>query len=294
MSKLPKEISDVIPEHVKPTHLSQTLPQALTNVGIKHGDVVLIHSDIRSLGPLPINGFKDILPFYLEILRDAVGVEGTLAVPAYFYEYARFGTPFDVETSPVSLSLGSFSRYLANLPHRVRSCNPLQSIAAIGTRAEELAGGDSLSGYGITSPWHRLRTMGGKILFIGVTIQPMTYVHYIEQQYGVPHMYCKIFQTPVYRAGKQLSGHPISAVRYLDYNVIYDLSRFENKLIQLDQLKIASVGHGSIRCVNAQDAFSTGIHCLDGDPYFFLKHPPHFVPGKIPCDGLTEQQSKEL
>lgn len=269
--------------------LSQTLPIALANVGIKPGDVVLIHSDMRALGkPDSITHSREILPFYLQILQNAVGPEGTLAVPAYFYEYARYAIPFDVETSPVSLSLGAFSRYLAALPHRVRSCNPLQSIAAIGKRAQELAGGNSLSGYGITSPWHRLRMIGGKILFIGVTIQPMTYVHYIEQQYGVPHMYCKVFQTPIYRAGNLLSGQPISAVRYLDYDITYDLNNFEAKLIQQNQLKIASVGHGSIRCGSTQEIFDTGISCLDNDPYFFLKHPPCFVPGKIPCDGATE------
>lgn len=270
-------------------NLSESLPVALSEVGISLGDVVLIHSDMRALG-MPENVLhpKDVLPFYLKILQKAVGPEGTLAVPAYFYEYARYGTPFDVDTSPVSLSLGSFSRYVTSLPNRVRSCNPLQSITAIGKRAEELAGGDSLSGYGTTSPWHRLRKMGGKILFIGVTIQPMTYVHYIEQQYGVPHMYCKIFQTPIYRAGKQLLGHPISAVRYLDYDISYDLSKFEAELVQKGVLKITSTSKGTIRCASAQDIYNTGTHCLDIDPYFFLKHPPKFIPGKIPCDGQTD------
>lgn len=269
--------------------LKKTLPIALKQIGIQRGDVVLVHSDLRALGkPDSIEHPRDILPFYLEILQNALGPEGTLAVPAYFYEYARHGISFDVETSPVSLSLGSFSRYLANLPHRVRSCNPLQSIASIGKRAHELTGGDSLSGYGTTSPWHKLKIMGGKLLFIGVTIQPMTYVHYIEQQYGVPHMYCKIFHTPVYRSGKLIPGHPISAVRYLDYDVTYDLTLFENELIRLSKLTIADVGEGSIRCGKAQDIFDVGIDCLDKNPYFFLKHPPHFIPGKIPCDGMTK------
>ncbi|MBA3816415.1 MAG: AAC(3) family N-acetyltransferase [Parachlamydiaceae bacterium] len=268
--------------------LLETLPSALVRVGIKTGDVVLIHSDMRALGmPASISDAKEILPFYLKTLQEAVGQGGTLAVPAYFYEYARYGTPFDTETSPVSLSLGSFSRYVASLPDRVRSCNPLQSIAAIGARAHELAGDDSLSGYGVTSPWHRLRMMGGKILFIGVTIQPMTYVHYIEQQYGVPHMYCKVFQTPVLRAGKQIFGSPVSSVRYLDFDIEYDLNNFETKLIQHKQLEIATVGQGTLRCATAQDVFNTGIQCLDANPYFFLKHPPAFVPGKIPCDGAT-------
>lgn len=261
---------------------------ALHSVGVNKGDIILIHSDLRSLGmPFPLDNPSDLLPFYLTTLQTAVGPEGTLAVPAYFYEYARFGIPFDTETSPVSLPLGSFSSYLNQQPGRIRSCNPLQSIAAIGPKAEQLTGGDSLSGYGTTSPWHRLRMMGGKILFIGVSIQPMTYIHYVEQQYGVPHLYCKVYSTPVFRNRKQVDGTPISAVRYLDFNITYDLALFEDVLLKRDLLKIAKVGKGDVRCVSAQDVYDSGIDCLDKNPYYFLKHPPDFVPGKIPYDGVT-------
>lgn len=262
--------------------------EGLKSVGVQQGDILFVHSDVRALGmPPSITHANEILPFYLQALQHAVGKSGTLAVPAYFYEYARFGTPFDVDSSPVSLPLGSFSHYFNELPGRIRSCNPLQSVAALGAKAEELAGGDSLSGYGAPSPWHRLRMMGGKILFIGVTIQPMTYVHYVEQQYGVPHMYCKIYPTPVLRKGKQIQGRVISAVRYLEFNINYDLANFEKVLLEKKQLKIAEVGKGSVRCVSAQDVYDTGIECLDKNPFFFLKQPPEFVPGKIPCDGFT-------
>lgn len=271
----------------------QGMKDALASIGIQSGDVILVHSDLRALGmPSSLSNPHELLSFYHKALADSIGPEGTLAVPAYFYEYARFGTPFDVENSPVSIPLGSFSRYLERLPGRVRSCNPLQSLAAIGPQAVALAGGTSLSGYGITSPWHRLRMLKGKILFIGVNIQPMTYIHYVEQQYGVPHQYCKIFTTPILRHGKQLQGHPISAVRYLDFDIEYDLSRIENILIEKGFLHIANVGKGTIRCVGAQEVYDTGIACLDKDPYFFLKHRPRFIPGKIPCDGITGQVPK--
>ena len=266
----------------------QGTQDALASLGIKKNDILLVHSDLRALGmPLEMSNPNEIIPFYHKALESVTGTGGTLAVPAYFYDYARFGEPFDVDNSPVSLSLGSFSIYLAGLAGRVRSCNPLQSIAAVGAKAEALAGGNSLSGYGVTSPWHRLREMGGKMLFIGVNIQPMTYVHYIEQQYGVPHLYFKVYSIPVLRGGKKLSGNSVSAVRYLDFGIEYDLSKFEEELTRRGFLKIASLGKGTIRCVGAKEAFETGIECLDKDPYFFLKEPPHFVSGRIPSDGPT-------
>lgn len=263
--------------------------EALAAVDVDLSDVVLMHSDLRAFGiPDGLTNPDEWLPFYLDALQRAAG---TLAVPAYFYEYARHNIPFDVERSPVSLSLGSFSQYLNALPGRVRSCNPLQSIAAIGQHAEVLCGSDSLSGYGVTSPWHRLRLLHGKLLFFGVSLQPMTYIHYVEQQYGVPHLYCKIYETPVLRDGKPLPGHPVSAVRYLDFGIEYDLSRFQALLLSKGLLKTAPLGRGLIHCIGAQDVFEVAVECLDSDPYFFLKSPPRFVPGKIPFDGATSAPS---
>lgn len=259
---------------------AEKFDSALKQIGIVPGDTLFIHSDLRMFKVAE----EDICKFYYSCLNRILGIKGTLAVPAYFYEYARFGETFDVDHSPVSINLGSFSRYIASRPERVRSCNPLQSIAAVGGKAQELCGSLSLSGYGVTSPWHKLREMKGKILFLGVTLQPMTYVHYIEQQYGVPHLYFKAYSHPIFKDGKQLNGKPVSAVRYLDYHIEYDLSRFEQHLMTKGIIKKSDL---PIFAVDAEAVFQEGIKCLDKDVYFFLKHPPKFVPGKIPTDGHT-------
>lgn len=267
---------------------SLDLKAALKGIGLGSGDTVLLHSDLRPFGlPAFANSNEEILRFYYDGLLDVLGKEGTLAVPAYFYEYARYGIPFDTETSPVSKPLGVFSSYINSLPGRVRSCNPIQSIASIGKQAEELCGGGSLSGYGITSPWQRLRKMGGKIAFLGTSIQPMTYVHYIEQHYGVPHLYCKIYPYPVSCNKQPIAGNPISAVRYLHFGVEYELSRFQSDLKTFGALNEAKLNGASLLSVNAEDAFRIGIQMLDKDPYYFLKKPPSFIRGKIPLDGIS-------
>lgn len=266
----------------------QDLRASLTQSGLKEGDSVLVHSDLRVFGmPKDATNREDILKFYYQGFKDILGIQGTLAVPAYFYEYARYGEPFDTETSPVSASLGVFSSYVTSLPHRIRSCNPLQSIAAIGVHAEFLCGSNSLSGYGVTAPWHRLRELKGKMLFLGTTIQPMTFVHYIEQQYGVPHLYFKIYPYPVTRNGQPIQGRPISAVRFLDYGIEYDLKAFQAELEKKGVLRTAALGRSRLLVVDAEAAFLTGIEMLDKNPYAFLKKAPEFVPGKIPTDGVT-------
>ncbi|MFQ5729430.1 MAG: AAC(3) family N-acetyltransferase, partial [Waddliaceae bacterium] len=183
----------------------QLLMDSLKKVGIQQGDTVFIHSDLRPFGfPEEITRRDEILRFYYQGIRDVIGEDGTIAVPAYNYEYARYNLPFDADTSGVSLPLGSFSQYITALPDSIRSLNPLQSIAAIGPNAKKISGGSSLSGYGVTSPWHWLHQLNALFLFLGAPFQSMTFVHHLEQLVGVPHLYFKIFDTPILKNGKTI------------------------------------------------------------------------------------------
>ncbi len=264
----------------------EALITALKALGIEAGDLLLVHSDLRPFR-LPQMPPQEILRFYYDALKEVLGPTGTVAVPAYFYEYARYGEPFDTDLSPVSKPLGVFSAYINALPGRIRSANPLQSLAAIGPHAENLCGGDSLMGYGTNSPWHRLCSLQGKMLFLGVALQPMTFVHHIEQQYGVPHLYQKLYQMPVTRSGKPIPGNPVSSVRYLDYEIVYQLKFFQEELKKRGQLHGTEVERAPLFLVSAQEAFKTGLELLAQNPYCFLQKPPKFVPGKIPTDGYT-------
>ena len=244
------------------------LHEALKSVGISKNDIVLIHSDLRAFGmPEDVLQSDQLLPYYCNAFLDAVD---TLVAPAYYYEYARHNFPFDVDFSPVSMELGSLSRFIAMRPNRVRSCNPLQSLAAIGRQAEMICGGNSLAGYGTSSPWHRIHQHKGKILFFGTTLQPMTYIHHIEQQFGVPHLYLKTFDIPVFRNGKTL-GFPVSAVRYLEFDIQYDLSGFQTLLTEKGVLRSARLGRGEIYSASFDEVFEAAIECLNKDPYAFLK-----------------------
>lgn len=261
--------------------------QTFKRLGVQEGDLLLVHSDLMLLGlPEKARSRQDILEFYLESFQRIIGENGTLSVPAFFYEYARNGEPFDTRHSPVSKSLGAFSAYIGTLPQTIRSGNPLQSIASIGKLAHHISGGNSLCGYGVNSPWDRIRKNNGKIVFVGIGLEVMTYVHHIEQAVGVPHMYWKLYTYPVMRNGEVIPGHPVSAVRYLNYEIEYNLKPFENHLLHKGIAKSLPLGKGKIIVVDAEEAYQEGIRLLEKDIYVFLKHPPKFIPGQIPYDGI--------
>ena len=79
----------------------ESLIDTLLSVGIEKNDTLLVHSDIASFGTTENFSRKEALNIFYEALMEVLGSEGTLCVPAYFYEYARFGIPYDIALSPV-------------------------------------------------------------------------------------------------------------------------------------------------------------------------------------------------
>ena len=73
------------------------LINSFREAGLKEGDTVMVHSDITGFGLVEnFTPLKQVETFY-EAFMVVLGEEGTLCVPAYFYEYARYGIPYDVK-----------------------------------------------------------------------------------------------------------------------------------------------------------------------------------------------------
>ena len=198
-----------------------SLVDALLSVGIEKNDTILVHSDIASFGTTENFSRKDALNIFYESFMEVLGNEGTLCVPAYFYEYARFGIPYDISLSPVSKELGVFSRFINSLPESKRSCNPLAAVAAVGKNADYICEIKNRHNYGEDSAFNRLHKLNAKIVMLGTSLNSVTFGHYVEYHVGVPHMYNKIYNIPVLNNGEVIFDWSISSVRYLNADVVY-------------------------------------------------------------------------
>ena len=166
------------------------LTETLREAGLGPGDVVLVQSDLLQVGPVEAGrNREDILEFYLTAFQEVLTSEGTLAVLTAFEDYGWIGTPFIREESP-SRS-GVFSEYVRTRPGAVRSMHPIASITGLGRQAEEICGGPHYDGYGYDSPWGRLHRLNARIMTFGYCFRPdgMTFLHYVENLYGVPFLY---------------------------------------------------------------------------------------------------------
>jgi aminoglycoside 3-N-acetyltransferase len=265
------------------------LTAALLKAGLGAGDTALLHSDLSTMGL--VEGARDregVLEFYFNAFLEVLGPSGTLTMCTSFEDYGRYGSPFDLEQSPSRL--GALSEYLRTRPNAVRSLHPIVSLTAFGARAEEICGGCHNDGFGYDSPWGRLHRADAKLLTLGMGRYPemgLTFLHYIEHAFGVPYQYTKIFNAPVTRGGKLVSGPFTMSVRYLDFGITYDTNRFKNELLSAGRAKLIPVGADAVFCTTASHAMEFAVERLRENRYYFLKEAPRFRAGEIPMDGAT-------
>jgi aminoglycoside 3-N-acetyltransferase len=248
---------------------------------------VHVQSALWTVGPADgAHNVDELGAFYLRAFQEVLGPAGTLSVLTAFEDYGRYGTPFVREESP-SRS-GMFSEYVRTRPGAVRSMHPINSVTALGARAEELCGGAHFEGCGYESPWGRLHRMNAKLLNIGVRFgKVLSFVHYIEAQYGVPYNYIKLYRTPVITNGSQVEGTFSMSVRYRDFSIAYSFQHFERELFAAGAAIEVPLGRSLLHVTAAARAFDIGVRCLNENRYSFLSQPPRFRPGEIPADGFT-------
>lgn len=262
------------------------LIEALINTGIKQGDTVLIHSDIASFGTTENFSKKAALNIFYEAFMEVLGSEGTICVPAYFYEYARHGIPYDIKLSPVSKELGVFSKFINSLPESRRSCNPLAAVAAVGKNAEYICAPDSRHNYGVNSAFDKLYQLDSKIILLGTTLFSVTMGHYAEFKAGVPYMYNKIYNIPVYNNGNLIYDYTFASVRYLGIDVEYKKStNMTYDMEHNEYTKTIQYLSDKISAVSTKLLVDNIINNILKNPYINLDHKPNFPVGQIPNDG---------
>ncbi|MFA6449754.1 MAG: AAC(3) family N-acetyltransferase [bacterium] len=263
----------------------ENLRKGLADVGLREGDLVFFQSRLYGLG-MP-EGIKDrdgLCRFFLDTLLEIIGPEGTLVVPTYSTQVARYDKPFIVEeTVP---NYGLFPEYVFKHKDFVRSLNPLISVAATGRLKEKVCRSGSITNYGARSPFDVMAANNAKNIFLGIEPwEANSVAHYIEMHFGVPYIYNKLLKWRSIEKGRISNKHSVAMVRYLSYETKYNFPKYQAKLFERGVIKTSDVGGGRIYAVELKDMIEVGYDCLEKDPYFFLAEPPEFQYGDVPYDG---------
>jgi aminoglycoside 3-N-acetyltransferase len=265
------------------SYTTSEMKDALYQSGVRQGDVLMVHSALHRLGLLNGVAIDSMCEKIFDTFIEYLGDKGTLLVPSFYYEYARFGTPWDKATSPASKSVGGFTQYATARNDKVRSLNPIFSVSGFGYNADNICGGGSAAAFGTDSPWDRMTSFDAKILSFGrPNFIPGTYLCYILQRYGVPYMYNKLYETECTTNGAPIPQKATAFVRYLDYDLEWDQVKFAKLVYERQLAQVAPLGMGKIVQYSCKNVFKLATECLNDDLYFFLKNPPKYQKDKYP------------
>lgn len=158
----------------------KSIAEDLSRLGLRSGDVVIVHSSLSKLG-FVIGGPDAVI----DALLDVLGPRGTLVMPSFpldtfVAEYLARVRVFDAANTPSRM--GAITEVFRHRPGAKRSVHPTHPVVALGPAAEELTKGHEQlpSTFGPGSPFHRLCELNGKILLLGVDFHSMTNLHVVE------------------------------------------------------------------------------------------------------------------
>ncbi len=249
------------------TVTKEDICRALSALGIQHGDTVIVHSSLKSLGHVE-NGPDTVIDALLETLGD----DGTLVMPALAMK--NFAHAYEEWSMDRPSDAGLITEVFRKRPGVLRSDQETHSVTAFGKKAKALTDGHKAFGprtgkygdyaFSKSSPWQKMYDMNAGMLFIGVLLDKCTMKHLAE------YMFVEEILEKHPEADNELrhfgQGESVCPDRFWPYanaDVFLDLFRKENLV------KETVCGKATLLYIPAKPFVDETLACLHSDPEHF-------------------------
>jgi len=247
----------------RPVVTTDDIARGLRRLGVGGGGVILAHISLSSFGR--VEGGAEAV---IEALLAAVEPGGTVLVPTHTWDRINSANPvFDVRRTPSGV--GRVTEAFRARPDALRSLHPTHSCAAIGPLGRSLLRDHEteVTPCGRNSPYQRLMECGGKVVFLGVTLEVNTSFHAIEEIAGVPWVFDRFEMLyAVDYDGKRI---PVPSRRHTD-----DLDRayeaMEPLLTSRGALVSGRIGAAAVRVIDSAAMERVLAPRLAEDPFMIL------------------------
>ena len=241
----------------------QDISDALTRLGLAPGGVVFMHSSLSSIGE--VDGGADTV---VDAVLDALGPEGTLAVPTFCSINRRRKRTYDPDTTPSEV--GQITNALRSRPEAFRSPHIWQSMSAIGRRAEEMMSVHRPVAWAADGPFWRLYEWDAYIMLLGVPYFRSTFWHLIEQ--WVQPGYGKWRESTGRIRNPDGSETPLKEITFGPRSGhAHDFNKLGSRMEARGLVRVGAVGNAMVRLYRARDAFDTGVAEYRKDPTLFIQ-----------------------
>ncbi len=232
----------------------QQIITGLSHLGLKAGDVVIVHSSLSSFGE--VEGGADTV---IDALLEVIGDQGTLIVPTFNYDPGVF----DIKETPSVV--GRITETLRLRKDAVRSAHPTHSVAAIGRLAELITEDhDKVDPFAKDSALHKAAKVDAKILQLGVTQTSNSSIHVAEELAGVPYL------DKQRRVGIKLANGKVIQKWIRRPGCSQGFEAVDELLCERDAIKERMIGECRARLMSARTVIETAVEMLRSDPAALL------------------------
>ncbi|PCJ52415.1 MAG: hypothetical protein COA79_23995 [Planctomycetota bacterium] len=248
------------------------IKEDIISLGIKRGDLLLVHSSLSSIGF--VDGGADTV---ITCLLEVIGEKGTLLMPAFqggseFVILSEMVSgkrdPFDLRTD--SSELGKITEVFRQKKGVVRSISPTHSTCGIGPLATEIFEGHSQCKIttGLGSPYEKICLLHGKILLLGVGHGANTTLHFIENTNGAPTISSVEFNSVVIDMyGKE---HAIKCYSHMPSGLKRDYPKVDSILTENKIQNSGTIGMADSRLINAFEMMTLVGEKVRENPLFLI------------------------
>ena len=241
------------------------IADALRQLGVRPGDVLMLHSSLRSLGHV-VDGAATVV----DALLDVLGPTGTLVGPSFNYPTAQApGFVFHPLNTPSDM--GAIADEIRRRAGNLRSRHLTHSISAIGPQAEAIVTAGGLTAWDADSPLGTVFKLGGRFLLLGVTYDSFTAAHVLEVAFPLRHRKIDTLR----RRLRQPDGAliPFESTVYLrDVGYPgYDFNRLGQAMEDAGLTRVAPVGNAIARLIPAQPMRKFVTPRIQRDPDYLLQ-----------------------
>ena len=233
---------------------------SLELMGIRPGDVLLVHSALSSIGY--VEGGTDSV---IDAFCDAVGEEGTIVMSTL----TGWFSPFDAATSPSAV--GGISEVFRSRKNVLRSLHPVHSVAAWGKHAAYVTQGheNCPTGCGEGTPYLKLKELGGKAILLGVDMDRNTIMHSLEEAIDAKYLRTLDICAPTYLPGAEKFTLKKFPPGHRDFLCATPMLRRAEIMVE------GMIGSACVKIVDIQGLFDLMMPILQNDPLLFICENPN-------------------
>ena len=196
----------------------------------------------------------------LNEFQEAVGIEGTIMIPTFSYEFSNKGKYDKKNTKGITGALGNMALERQDF---VRTQHPMHSFAVWGKDKDLLASMNNKNSFGMDSPFGYCVGRQVRQIILGTDyVHAMTFIHYAEAVCNVPYRFTKFF------TGLYVDDNGIEEERTYEYaarRLEFEPEERFNRIGKILEKKEVSkkLNVNGVECYDIDLAYSFPIICED-------------------------------